>query len=534
MKRAVAIGFLTWAAFAVAYYILLRGRIPFALGAAIGAGLFMAVVVGTYRISIDDLLNARRLSTDAPPRDGETVAATGPIRVDGEPLTSPFTRRAAAVYMYDVEHDTDRAIKDFSGLGLAPCYVDAFHGRVRIGGFPQLEAFEKQGDDSADARKAASAYVAATRFEDLTGFQFRATFDAVRHMVGDAVESTRKDWKLTNEGVTRHSRVVEQVVEPGEMVCLIGRYANGRVAPAEGVLPRLVRGAPGSAVASLKRKALGQFITATAIAIGLNFMVSLVFILPHAAAPARRKTSFDDMYKYHDAVRRGDLAAAQRMVADGIPVNVTDLERKPPLAIAGNDATAAWLIANGADVNAADEHGQTVLMEQATYGHAGIVKMLIAKGARLDDVEPRWKMSALRQAEQYQRMDVVQILRDAGAHDDAVTETNGTALAEDDPPVRVAVAYLDALFANDPKAMGALWTAGHQAFDEYDLGKWRGARPHPAHLVRGFANDAAATLELRGKTPDGGHVTWRYDLARVNGAWKLRDEVWETRFNGVE
>jgi hypothetical protein len=82
--------------------------------------------------------------------------------------------------------------------------------------------------------------------------------------------------------------------------------------------------------------------------------------------------------------------------------------------------------------------------------------------------------------------------------------------------------------------MGALWVAGHQDFDEYDRSKWKGARPHPAHLVRGFANDAAATLELRGKAPDGGNVTWRYDLVRVNGAWKLRDEVWETRFNGVE
>src|SRR5207244_1025137 len=117
----------------------------------------MATVVGTDSISIDDLLDSRRLPTDTPPRHaqtiaaaGETTAATAPIRVDGEPLPSPFTRRAAAIYMYDVEHDSDRAIKDFSGLALAPCYVDAFHGRVRVGGFPQLEAFEKQGDDSAD------------------------------------------------------------------------------------------------------------------------------------------------------------------------------------------------------------------------------------------------------------------------------------------------------------------------------------------------------------------------------------------------
>jgi hypothetical protein len=542
MKRAAVIGLLTWAAFAAIYYAILRGRIHLDLLAAIGAGLFMAIVAGSVRISIADLLDARRLSSDVPPRDGETIAATGPIRVDGAPLRSPFTRRAAALYLYDIEHEGPnaeggtRAIKDYSGLALAPSYVDAFHGPIRIGGLPQLEGFEKQSDSSAAAQKAASAYVAAMHFEDLTGFQFRATVDAVRHMAGDAAESMRKDFKLSSEGLTKQSRMVEQVVAPGELVCLIGRYDGGRIVPAEGIMPRLVRGAPDQAMASLRWKAKQQFLVAAVIAIALNVAVSLPFILPpNTTTPSPPKTSFEEMYKYHDAVRRGDLAAAQRMTANGTPVNVPDLEGKRPLAIAGNEATAAWLIANGADVNAADEHGQTALMEQATYGHAGIVKMLIAKGARLDDVEPRWKMSALKQAEQYERMEVAQILRDAGAHDDKVTEKNGQPLAEDDPPVRVALRYLDALFANDPKTMGSLWVAGNDSFDEeHDLNKWRGARPHPAHLVRGFANDSAATLELRGKTPDGGNVTWRYDLARVNGEWKLRDETWETRFNGVE
>ncbi len=535
MKRAIATGFLTWAALAAIYWAVLRGHMPYALPAAIGAGLFMAVVAGTYRISINDLRSARRLSVDAMPRDGDTVAATGPIRVDSAPLRTPFSHRPAALYVYDVEHDSGdgQPVKDYSGLALAPAYVDAFHGPVRIGGFPQLEAFDKQFDDSAKGRAAAQAYVRATKFEDLAGFQFRATIDAVRQVIGGA-GALRKDWKLTNDGVTSESRVVEQVVEPGEDVCLIGRYENGAIVPHEGVTPRLVRGRADAAVAALRGKAKQQFITATAIAIGVNLFVSLPFWLRTEPVKKTAKPSFEAMYKYHEAVRRGDLAAAQRMAANGIPVNVPDLEGKQPLAIAGNEATAAWLIANGADVNAADEHGQTVLMEQATYGHAGIVKMLIAKGARLDDVEPRWKMSALRQAEQYERMEVVKILHDAGAHDDAVTEANGEALADGDPPVRAALAYLDALFANDAKAMGALWVAGNQSFDEFDLKKWREARPHPAHLVRGFANDGAATLELRGKTPGGGHVTWRYGLARVNGEWKLRDETWETRFNGVE
>jgi hypothetical protein len=194
--------------------------------------------------------------------------------------------------------------------------------------------------------------VAATAFEDLSGFALRGTAQAVRHMIGDAVDSARKDWKLTDDGVTKHSRVVEQVVEPGERVVLIGHYAAGRVIPFEGITPRLVRGAPDSAAAALQLKAKQQFIVATAIAAGINFFVSLPFILPRIATPSsassfipsttKKKTPFEGMYGYHDAIRRGDLGAAQQMAARGTPVNVPDLEGKTPLAIAANEATAAW------------------------------------------------------------------------------------------------------------------------------------------------------------------------------------------------
>jgi hypothetical protein len=548
MKRAVVIGFATWAAFAVAYYALLRGHMRYAVPASIAAGLFMATVVGTYRISIADLRDARRLREDVVPSDGDTVAATGTIRVDGAPLRAPFSGRPAALYVYDIEHDMEsaeggmRAVKDYSGFALAAATVEAFHGPVRLGGFPQLEGFDKERDGSPRMRQAAEKYVAATAFEDLSGFAVRGTVDAVRHMIGDAVDSARKDWKLTDGGVTKQSRVVEQVVEPGERVVLIGHYAGGRVIPFEGITPRLVRGAPDSAAAALRWKAKQQFIVATAIAIGINFFVSLPFLLPRIATPAqassssastsKKHTPFEEMYGYHEAIRRGDLGAAQQMAARGTPVNVPDLEGKTPLAIAADEATAAWLLANGADANAADEHGTTVLMEQATLGHGAVVKLLIAKGARLDDVDPRYHMSALQYADYTEHLDVAQILRDAGAHDDTVTEKNGTPLGDDDPPVRAALAYLDALFANDRDAMSKLWL--HEEFDDADLAKYRSSRPHPAHLWRGFSNDRAATLELRGKDPDGGSVTWRYDLSRVGEAWKIRDERWETRYNGIE
>src|ERR1051325_6005539 len=232
MKRAIAIGFLTWAAFAAIYDFVLRGHMSYALPAAIGAGLFMAVVAGTVRISIDDLLSARRLSIDTEPRDGETVAATGPIRVDGEPLRAPFSRRPAAIYIYEIDRDVrGSSVKDYSGFALAPSTVEAFHGPVRLAGFPRLENFEKT--------------IAAGARPDVAA----ATFE---------------------------------------------------------------RGRPDEAATALRRKAKQQFITATVIAAGVNLFVSLPFFLRAPARPAH-STSFDAMYQYHDAVRRGDLAAAQRI-----------------------------------------------------------------------------------------------------------------------------------------------------------------------------------------------------------------------------
>src|ERR1051325_915150 len=179
MKRAIAIGFLTWAAFAAIYDFVLRGHMSYALPAAIGAGLFMAVVAGTVRISIDDLLSARRLSIDTEPRDGETVAATGPIRVDGEPLRAPFSRRPAAIYIYEIDRDVrGSSVKDYSGFALAPSTVEAFHGPVRLAGFPRLENFEKT--IPADARPD----VAGTEF-DRAGARPVRRVGAARRAGGD-------------------------------------------------------------------------------------------------------------------------------------------------------------------------------------------------------------------------------------------------------------------------------------------------------------------------------------------------------------
>ena len=79
MKRAALIGLATWAACSGVYFFLLRGRIAAAVAVAIVAGLFMAVVIGTFRIAWSYWRDARRMLADdgSPPEDGKNVTLSG-------------------------------------------------------------------------------------------------------------------------------------------------------------------------------------------------------------------------------------------------------------------------------------------------------------------------------------------------------------------------------------------------------------------------------------------------------------------------
>ena len=84
------------------------------------------------------------------------------------------------------------------------------------------------------------------------------------------------------------------------------------------------------------------------------------------------------------AALKGSLPAVQGLAKRGAAIN---REGWTPLhyACSGPDnGVAAWLIAQGAEVNARSENGSTPLMMAARYGNADLVPMLIKAGA-----EPR-------------------------------------------------------------------------------------------------------------------------------------------------
>jgi hypothetical protein len=426
-------------------------------------------------------------------------------------------------------------VKDYSGLALAPCAIETPHGPVALLGFPLLEGFESQ---LINDRAAVDRYLRRTNIAEMTGLRFAETVGEVRELVTTRDQAVRKDWRLTEHGYDDDSRVLEEVVRRDITVCAAGTFSAEQRAlvPGPGGAVRLIAGSAENAAATLREKAQGTFFTAAAIFLVVNGVIGAAFrFLPvtvrRAGTTVKSGPKRSDVQAFEQAVWDGDLVTMQRMAGNGMPVDARSEEDSTPLFRARDERTAQWLLDRGADVNAVDHNGQTVLMEQAAAGRAPIVKMLVDRGARLDDVEPRWKMTALAQAIHAEHLEVVDLLRKAGAKDDTVTETSGAATGEHDPPVLAAVAYLDAVFAEDRGKVAAMSTET-AGFDHIDFKLWKGARSHPAHFLRGFASGDAASVWLRGPNEDRLPVTWRYDLTLANGTWKVRSESWETRFDG--
>jgi ankyrin repeat protein len=81
---------------------------------------------------------------------------------------------------------------------------------------------------------------------------------------------------------------------------------------------------------------------------------------------------------------------------------------------AGDLDSLAHLAAEGLDVNARDEYGQTALMLAARAGHGEVVRWLVARGADLDHTA-KFGLSALMLAALGGHAVVARVLVDAGA-----------------------------------------------------------------------------------------------------------------------
>jgi hypothetical protein len=552
MKRGCFISLLLLAACFGSYWYVLHGHVePPAFWWATGAAsFFMWISVSALQGAVTSARDAMRISSESSFggyggeqfEDGATVTVVGHIRAVGTSLRAPFSGKPAVLYNYDIDHispsdEGTSETRDYSGFALAPCAIDSAHGSVRIFGFPMLEGFPKTSYDSVEGRKNAAAYLEATTQKDMQGFHPGTIFNEVKELLTDDDGQFRKDWKMTEDRDLSDKNLREQMVAPGDQVCAIGRWSvakHGLIPPAGAVI-RLLQGDPQKVVSGLWRKTIGNVIGALIVAAIVNGAVYTLLQVSAGKSKLFAKTPMAT-HSIHaaemiDAVSAGNLAAVEKLFANGTGVNVRDSGRTA-LAAAQDGAMARWLIAHGADVNAADENGQTVLMEQAGAGNAEVVRALVNAGAKLDAVSTKWHSTALTQALDAEKMDVVRILRDAGANDDTVTESKGQPVRETDPPVQTCFAWLDAIQRQDLDAMKA--ASVFKTFDDVDFKLWKSIRPVHRKLMSGYATATAATIEIRGEVTAGTYETWTYQLIRDGETWRVKSERWETRLSSHE
>jgi ankyrin repeat protein len=98
-------------------------------------------------------------------------------------------------------------------------------------------------------------------------------------------------------------------------------------------------------------------------------------------------TEAEDIYA---AARKGNLAAVESFLKEGVDINARDSSSKGTALIyaatEGREEIVSFLIGKEADLNCQNEFGHTALAMAACWGHQESVRLLLEAGANL---EPR-------------------------------------------------------------------------------------------------------------------------------------------------
>jgi ankyrin repeat protein/L-ascorbate metabolism protein UlaG (beta-lactamase superfamily) len=132
----------------------------------------------------------------------------------------------------------------------------------------------------------------------------------------------------------------------------------------------------------------------------------------------------------HDAIRRGDLPAVQRLVAsDSSLLGAKEPDGSTPLHVAartGNIEIAKYLLGAGADLRAGDNENSNVLHLAAVGGRRDMIDLVLARGIDVNSADDNG-MTAILFAVGYNHADLVPYLVSKGARIDCKTK-HGTTL----------------------------------------------------------------------------------------------------------
>lgn len=119
-----------------------------------------------------------------------------------------------------------------------------------------------------------------------------------------------------------------------------------------------------------------------------------------------------------DAVKGGDTAGVERLLASGAGVDSRDRDQATPLiaaALSDQPAVAELLLSKGADVMARNAGGFTPLHAAAYSGSMRIAELLLAEGAVLEDAANKAGVTPLMVAVEENHVALLELLIARGA-----------------------------------------------------------------------------------------------------------------------
>lgn len=377
--------------------------------------------------------------------EGRTVTLCGTIHPVAEPLLAPFSNTPCIACEYDLtsqkklaaSDDQQNSGSDFAGFLMNPCLIRTQFRDVKLLGYPLLEGFAENRLFSYTAARNARAFLSTSEFDDRTGLKMVSVLSVFGDVWSDDDGYVRKnirigkvkvddifstelvhdidevqrlgledppaleeeeeeeeeeqedatddeheeDDELAGDGRSPLPKMVEKRVNVGEQVCAIGVYdevRGGLVPLSRGGKPnRLIRGDAESIIRKSRSSAVSNLCGGLIGLVVIHAALwGVIYAYTHSTDVIRERAR-----KSQDAVRNNDIEGLVEAFRRGFNVNHQDSDGNTLLHWCRSPEITWWLIVRGADVDLANQRGDTPLMEAARYGRVDVIKQLLKAGA---------------------------------------------------------------------------------------------------------------------------------------------------------
>lgn len=256
-----------------------------------------------------------------------------------------------------------------------------------------------------------------------------------------------------------------------------------------------------------------------------------LILLTASAATAQGAADPDGTTALHWAVRRGNAAAVDALIAAGANVSARNRYGVSPLSLAaerGDPALVERLLKAGADAKSTVTEGQTILMVAARTGNAQVIRQLVAYGADVNARESWMGEDALMWAAAANNAAAVRTLVELGA---AINARSATVAYPDQKPAEPSN-YV-ASFVPKGQWTPLLYAARENAIDaanalidagaDLDVQDPEGVTPL-LEAVLNLHYDLARVLVERGANPK---IADKAGMTPVFAVVEMRTPTWE-------